>query len=319
MRITILLCIILLTAAASQGAIIRVEATGLGDYPTIQAAIAAAENDDIIELGDGTYSGAGNRDVNNLDKSIFVRSASGNPTACIIDCQANFGDPHYGFLLSITGTNTDCGLEGITITNGYNDYGGAVMVMNHATPSFINCHFLDNTAFHYGGGVYFYTTEGVFENCLFANNTANSGGGVYAMANTMMRLDYCTFVHNRANYGGHIASGAILFVFNSILAFSQSGESIWWTGSKLNIGCCDFFGNPGGDWIGEFEGWANEYDNIWADPLFCDRSNSDFTLYNGSPCSEEVNQCGLMGAFGQDCGAIGNEDTGLGDLKALFR
>ena len=45
---------------------------GLG-YNTIQAAVNAAANDDVIELSPGTYTGAGNRDVDFSGKAITVR------------------------------------------------------------------------------------------------------------------------------------------------------------------------------------------------------------------------------------------------------
>ena len=69
-----------------------VEPDGTGDFPTIQSAIDAAEDGDTIELTDGTFTGVGNRDLNYLGKAITVRSRSGDPNACIIDCgQADRG------------------------------------------------------------------------------------------------------------------------------------------------------------------------------------------------------------------------------------
>jgi hypothetical protein len=54
-------------------------------YPTIAAAVTA--DGDTIILADGTFTGAGNYDVDFGGKSLTVKSASDDPAACIIDCQ----------------------------------------------------------------------------------------------------------------------------------------------------------------------------------------------------------------------------------------
>ncbi|MFH1279239.1 MAG: hypothetical protein ABIK65_12770 [Candidatus Eisenbacteria bacterium] len=68
---------------------------GTGDAPTIAAAIDSVNSgDDVIELMDGTFTGEGNRDLTNGEKTIVIRSASGNPAACVIDCEGSETDPH---------------------------------------------------------------------------------------------------------------------------------------------------------------------------------------------------------------------------------
>ena len=71
---------------------------GTGDFPNIQAAVVAAESGDSVELTDGTFSGAGNRDIDYLGKAITIGSQSGNPEACIINCEGGAAEPHRGFL-----------------------------------------------------------------------------------------------------------------------------------------------------------------------------------------------------------------------------
>lgn len=58
-----------------------------GDYATIQAAVDAAVNGDVVEIADGVYTGAGNKNLDFGGKAITVRSAAGDPTFCIIDCE----------------------------------------------------------------------------------------------------------------------------------------------------------------------------------------------------------------------------------------
>lgn len=69
-----------------------VEPDGSGDFATIQEAVDLASDGDEILLGDGTFTGPGNRQIDFLGKAITVRSASGDPTLCGVDA-----DFHTGF------------------------------------------------------------------------------------------------------------------------------------------------------------------------------------------------------------------------------
>ncbi len=57
------------------------------DFATIQAAINAAITGDEVVVADGVYTGAGNKNLDFHGKLITVRSASGDPVLCTIDCE----------------------------------------------------------------------------------------------------------------------------------------------------------------------------------------------------------------------------------------
>ena len=91
---------------------------GSGDFPTIQDAIEAAIPGDTIELGDGMFTGDGNRDLDYRGKAITVRSQSGDPALCTINCEGYENDSHVGFIFH-SDEGPDSILEGVSIIQGF--------------------------------------------------------------------------------------------------------------------------------------------------------------------------------------------------------
>jgi len=83
----IVVAIVLAAPLAGSATTYLIEPDGTGDFPTIQDALFAAASGDTVALADGTFTGAGNRNLNFVGKSLVVRSQSGLPNTCTIDCQ----------------------------------------------------------------------------------------------------------------------------------------------------------------------------------------------------------------------------------------
>ena len=106
-----------------------------GPKRTIQAAFDASGDGDAIIVADGVYTGPGNRDLDFAGRNITVRS-SGGAANCVIDCQS------AGRAFLATSGETDVVLEGLTMTNGHVDIGGALLVVG-STVTVTGCAFID--------------------------------------------------------------------------------------------------------------------------------------------------------------------------------
>ncbi len=118
MRVALVILILAVKAAAVPAATYTVRPDGTGDFPTIRQAIAAAVNGDTLLLTDGVFTGMDNRDLDYGGRAICVRSQSGNPEACVIECEGRTsGSVARGFVFA-SGEGPDSRLEGVTVRNG---------------------------------------------------------------------------------------------------------------------------------------------------------------------------------------------------------
>jgi hypothetical protein len=181
---------------------------GTGDFPTIQAAIDAAADDDTIQLGSGTFVGSGNHTVSYLGKEIVVCSQSGDPTQCIIDCQGSPGNDRAGFLIEGDDEIYSATLRGVTITGAHVGWmsgaiycgqgqlriedcvlvgnSGSALLTLHACPAvLVRCWFVDNS----GGAISCWQSSVQFESCQFLRNS----GGACEIDVGGLRFTNCVF------------------------------------------------------------------------------------------------------------------------------
>ena len=173
-------------------------------YATIQAAIDAAANGDIVLVADGTYT---DTELSWTGKHLTVKSENG-PENCIIDCSggtktsSNNGN---AFLFNETGQDATDVINGFTIINGKARYGGGIYLY-YSSPTITNCIFgngEDRNHAEYGGGIYCEYSSPAVTNCTFTDNGAKCGGGIYCEYSSPA-VTNCTFIDNGAEYGGGI-------------------------------------------------------------------------------------------------------------------
>lgn len=217
------------------------------EYPTIQSALNAAQQDDIIQLADGTYSGDGNHDITmqgSFDyfypKRLTIKSQNG-PSNCIIDLGGN------GRFVRILNTGTTT-IEGLTIRNGNTpDPGGAIYINNplsYTYPVTIkNCKFENNQAKANGGALF---AEASTFNVIGSNFTNNivtktseytsdgSGGAISVNGDQLFSVSDSVFENNISS-----AFGGALFIRNresSENAIQQNIINTRFSGNKSNDG-----------------------------------------------------------------------------------
>ena len=278
-----------------------VQPDGSGDFPTIQAAINAAANGDVIELGDGVFQGAGNRGLDSLGKEIHIRSGSGQAANCIIDAEnQGFGIQffHWG-----GGPPPHPSLTDVTIRRSY----GAVW--DHTALAVTGCVLTANSLV---GS--FWGSTAVATACVIAGNS----GALY-VADSHVALNDCTIAFNP---GGtvDVEHQAHVDADHTILAFN-AGQGIFCGGTATAVlSCSDVVGNAGGDWVGCIAGQAGTNGNFSADPLFCSAPSGDYTISANSPCAPPgATGCGLVGALGVGCGPLSVDGATWGRQKSLFR
>ena len=317
---------------------------GSPDFTTIQAAVNAAARGDTIELCDTTFTGAGNRDIDCLGKAVYIRSASGNPRRCIIDCGGSAATPHRGFYFH-SGEDSTTVVEGITITNGYGsslipggpptDAGGAVLIEDYSSPTFINCIFLENQSVigwgSFGGGVCCeYGCAPRFIDCRYEGNTAFDDGGGLADFGTCL-LQSCVFDSNHTlqGHGGGMTSmgnGSVLHacLFQNNWAAILDGGAISAFGCPGSLDSCIFWNNwapgiGGGMLLGNYCYFTLEYctfyENaatagggvalIWDSHADIDNTIISFSsvgeaVYCDTSASATLNCCDVYGNAGGD-------------------
>jgi Right handed beta helix region len=254
---------------------IAVDAVGTGDYPTIQLAIAAAENGDVIELADGTYTGDGNRDLDYMGKAITIRSQSGVAASCIIDCEGSESQPRRAVHFH-SNEQTSSVLSDVTIQHGWaqiesrgggircenesaptiigcifsENEGAAVLCIDQSSLNVIGCRFTSNNGFE-GGGICCEQSSLTVTNCVFNINSADQLGGAIHAHSSTVEINGCEFVHNFAVHAGatdfHINCEVV--VRNSLFKGNAAGSS---GGICLFAGCvgtiegCTFLENVSG-------------------------------------------------------------------------
>lgn len=176
-----------------------------GNYATLQQAIDASKNGDVVEVASGDYTGPGNWDLDFGGKRITLRSINGPQSTRILG-----GDGHRGFHFH-TGETSDSVVSGFTIRGarltGSTTMGGGVYCEG-ASPRFVNCVIEDCVA-GLGGGVACVGGEPVLTHCTVRDCSATSAGSGVYLFESEATLAGCTISGNTPSGGGSVQGGGV--------------------------------------------------------------------------------------------------------------
>ena len=170
------------------------------DYTSINAAIGAASDGDLIQLVAETYLEG--ETIDTEGKAITLKGATdkdGNATS-ILD-----GGRTHRVLACGSGETSDTIFENLVITRGHAEQ-GAGMFIDSSSPTIGHCVFLENSAdeccqsgsWGQGGGVFCSFGSPILIGCTFERNSALKFGAGMFCSSSNVRLDDCVFRMNSA-------------------------------------------------------------------------------------------------------------------------
>jgi photosystem II stability/assembly factor-like uncharacterized protein len=210
------------------------------NYAGIQEAIDGACDGDTIIVRDGTYTGAGNKNLDFRGKAITLRSEHG-PANCIIDCE-NDGRGFYFH----SGETSASVIEGFTIMHGHTSGVGGGINCESSSPTIANCVIRDNSADN-GGGIRCNASSPAITKCTISGNSATAYGGGIASNSSSPVITACVISGNSADYGGAIScSGPSTPIITNCSVVGNSadfGGGISCSDTSLQITNCTISGN----------------------------------------------------------------------------
>lgn len=198
-------------------------------------------------------------------------------------------------------------IDGVVIEGGYNadnNSSGAGILLNWASPAFVNVWFKNNYAFQ-GGAVYGDSnSQPVFVNSLFTNNSSTRYGGA-VRAHARMEFDNCLFYGNSTgDRGGAVdnASSSTFVAVNNSIAWNNSAGSANPNFYALEAKNCIVEGGYPGISI------------LASDPLFLNASSNDFRINIKSPAVDQGNIALLPSGITRDYRGFDRVQNALVDI-----
>ena len=195
------------------------------DFPTIQGALNAANNDDVIMISEGTYFES---NINPNGKTITITGEINGLGEPLVTIDGEYNESVLNFVSGLDFTPNNSIVENLIIKRGSSSFtGGGINAPQGLTIN--NCIFDDNRAV-YGAGVAFNgdnNAMSTIENCIFKNQLEHSSSseglfhpelGSAIMGNGNMTITNCIFENNSSLSTVVFIGGTVLIdscIFNN--------------------------------------------------------------------------------------------------------
>ena len=206
------------------------------DFPSIQDAINASVDDDVIVIAPGVY----NESVINVPaKNITIQGSTFADGFLATTVNHVTG---AGWVFRINGNDGAANpvIKDLRITGGNSPEGGGIWIRD-SDATVIGCVISGNRAYDEfgggGGGISVLSCSPTITECTFNENSAPQGGGFFATSGAPT-LTRCTFTNNWSYYAG----GAIAIGFGTDLTLNDCtisgntagrvGGALWESGSS---------------------------------------------------------------------------------------
>ncbi|MBT3221616.1 MAG: hypothetical protein HN348_21250, partial [Proteobacteria bacterium] len=191
----------------------QLETTVPTNFSSIQDAIEAATDGDVICVESGTY-------FENIDfQGAAVTLMGDGPLSAIID-----GGGLDSVVTFNSGEGASSQLEGFTLTNGSASIGGGGVNIFAAAPTLVNLVISGSSAKN-GGGIQLDESAAALTNLVISANTATShGGGMAIWDSAAVTASNITIWGNSAGeYGGGVVIGDSSGLFTNMSIYGNSG------------------------------------------------------------------------------------------------
>ena len=200
-----------------------------GEFPTIQAAIDAAQNSDIVLVSEGTY----HENINYRGKGIVVKSNYSTTLdwqtvlSTIIDGSTCANKDTASTVQFLLGENSSAVLDGFTITGG----AGSLYKFPNGTGT---------SSWQEGAGIILHYSSAIIRNNYIVNNTTvpspgitNGGGGGIASMYGNPLIYNNVIVSNTAGYAGGIVLNWSAGTVKNNIVYHNTGGSVAGTGGIM--------------------------------------------------------------------------------------